>query len=280
MTTRDFEADIRRVACGWAAGSGTADDLLRDLDVLLIRHGQGRIFRPGADPETAERAKDIRQDLMVMATESGADLALPAGHLALLQVYLGAHRAQAIGDCVRWHEERGREPSGPDYGIAPEDERRELRKVAGWHRCCANALAALAPAGPGSARNDRQKRIVAWGQTTFGIEHMTSVPQRGIRLLEEAIEAYQAAGCDADMAHKLIDFIFERPVGELGQEIGGIGVCLLALANAAGFSADAEEMREVARVLSKPATEFAKRNEEKNAAGFNVTGAYPVAADG
>ena len=45
-------------------------------------------------------------------------------------------------------------------------------------------------------------------------------------------------------------------------------MCLLALSAAAGLSADAEEQREVERVLAKPIEEFTRRNAAKNAAGF------------
>jgi hypothetical protein len=119
-----------------------------------------------------------------------------------------------------------------------------------------------------SCRDDRQAKIFAWTQAAFSIEQATSLPQRGIRLLEEAIEAFQAVGGDPAQAHKLVDFVFSRPVGDLHQELGGVSVCLLALAAAAGLSADAEEQREASRVLAKPVEEFRRRNEAKNAAGF------------
>lgn len=119
-----------------------------------------------------------------------------------------------------------------------------------------------------TAREDRQTQVSAWITAAFGAEQATSVRQRGVRMLEEAIEAYQAAGCDGAMAHDLVAYVFGRPVGELGQELGGVAVGLLGLANAAGLSAEAEEVREVTRVLSKPLEYFAARNAEKNAAGF------------
>lgn len=117
-------------------------------------------------------------------------------------------------------------------------------------------------------RDERQAKIFAWTQQAFTVGQATSLPQRGLRLLEEAIEAFQSAGGDAAMAHKLVDYVFSRPVGELGQELGGIGVCILALAAAAGLSADEEEQREVERVLAKPIEEFKRRNAAKSAAGF------------
>lgn len=118
------------------------------------------------------------------------------------------------------------------------------------------------------ARDWRQKTVSEWCARAFGRDHASSVPQRGIRLLEEAIEAYQACGCDPAMAHKLVDFVFSRPPGALNQELGGIGITLLALATAAGLSADTEEAREWRRVRSKSLAHFSARNEAKNGAGF------------
>lgn len=117
-------------------------------------------------------------------------------------------------------------------------------------------------------RDQRQAMIASWAEMAFGREQATSLPQRGLRLLEEAIEAFQACGGDEAMAHKLVAFVFARPAGTVGQELGGVAVTVLALAAAAGLSADEEECREVHRVLSKPIGEFRARNESKNAAGF------------
>ena len=130
---------------------------------------------------------------------------------------------------------------------------------------------------PAKERNERQAAVSHWCGMAFGAEHARSLPQRGVRLLEEALEAYQATGARPEMAHKLVDFVFSRPKGKLGQELGGIGVTLLALAQAAGLSAEEEEVREVTRVLSVPLRHFAKRNEAKNAAGFNVSDDQAIA---
>ena len=84
------------------------------------------------------------------------------------------------------------------------------------------------------------------------------------------MEAFQAAGGDVVLAHRVVNFVFDRPRGELGQELGGVAVCTLLLAAAAGLSADAEERREAQRVLSKPIKEFTARNAAKNAAGLDA----------
>ena len=119
-------------------------------------------------------------------------------------------------------------------------------------------------------RDERQAKLVSWAEQAFGREQSTSIPQRGLRLLEEAIEAFQASGGDEVIALKLVSFVFARPPGTVGQELGGVAVTLLLLAAAAGLSADEEECREIHRVLSKPLREFTERNANKNAAGFLV----------
>lgn len=141
-----------------------------------------------------------------------------------------------------------------------------MKRLAGWG---AHSLANVSPTEH-TARDQRQEWVHNWCVAAFGDDHAKSIEQRGIRLVEEAIEAGQAAGCSAEMIHRLVDYVFARPVGELRQEMGGVGVTLLALAQAAGVSADAAELAEFERVLSKPLAHFAARNAAKNAAGFDV----------
>lgn len=124
------------------------------------------------------------------------------------------------------------------------------------------------------ARDARQAQVAEWCVAAFGGDHAASLPQRGLRHAEEAIEAAQAAGTNPDQIHKLVDYIYAKPPGDMAQEIGGSGLTLLALANAAGISADDAEAAEVARVLSKPLAHFHERNAVKNAAGFDAL-AYP-----
>jgi NTP pyrophosphatase (non-canonical NTP hydrolase) len=120
------------------------------------------------------------------------------------------------------------------------------------------------------ARDLRQARTHAWCVAAFGEHDACSLPLRGLRLVEEAIEAAQASGCDAATIHRLVDHVYAKPVGELVQELGGVGVTLLNLAQAAGLSADRAERLEIERVLSRPLRDFAARNAAKKAAGFDV----------
>jgi NTP pyrophosphatase (non-canonical NTP hydrolase) len=110
--------------------------------------------------------------------------------------------------------------------------------------------------------------VFSWAKAAFGEEQATSLQQRGLRLLEEAVEAFQSVGGDISQAHKLVGYVFARPPGVLHQELGGVGVTVLALAAAAGLSADEEESREVSRILAKPLKHFTDRNQAKNDAGL------------
>lgn len=117
-------------------------------------------------------------------------------------------------------------------------------------------------------RDDRQRAVAEWAKTCFGEAESTHLPQCGLRLLEEAVELFQACGGNPALAHKLVDYVFSRPVGEVAQELGGVSVTALVLAQAAGLSLEDEEAGEVARVLAKPVEHFKARNAAKNAAGL------------
>lgn len=117
-------------------------------------------------------------------------------------------------------------------------------------------------------RERRQRKVQDWAFRCFGMAQAADPRHRGLRMLEEAVELYQAVDGDAGQAHALVDHVFARPKGEPGQELGGLGVTLLALAAALGKDADVEEANEVARILSLPADHFTARDRAKAAAGF------------
>jgi hypothetical protein len=119
-------------------------------------------------------------------------------------------------------------------------------------------------------RDWRQLLVGSWAARSFGIDEALSYPQRGIRLLEEAAEAAQVCGVTEEMAVNMMRYVWSRPSGNLEQELGGVGVTLLALAHASGRSADMCEQTEITRVLNKPTEHFVARNKAKNDAGFKA----------
>lgn len=93
-----------------------------------------------------------------------------------------------------------------------------------------------------------QKRVAAWMQECFGPEITSDKIERADRFLEEALELAQATGWSADRGHALVDYVFARPVGEIGQEVGGVMVTLAALCNVFEVDIEAEAKREVDRI--------------------------------
>jgi hypothetical protein len=118
-------------------------------------------------------------------------------------------------------------------------------------------------------RNERQRVVLSWVRRTFG-EGLLAIEERVARLLEEVVELAQAEGLPEEKAHALVAHVYGKPSGAVLQEVGGIGVTLLAYCGAAGISADGCEAAEVARVLALPAKHFHKRQNIKAAAGVSM----------
>lgn len=119
-------------------------------------------------------------------------------------------------------------------------------------------------------RQKRQRVVARWAREAFGELEARSLAQRALRLLEEAAEAAQACSVDLGTAISCLHIVYGKPTGDLSQELGGIGVTVLALADAAGLQADECERDEVGRILGKPIAYFRERNKAKNLAGLNA----------
>lgn len=96
-----------------------------------------------------------------------------------------------------------------------------------------------------------QSRVGAWMQACFGPEISADRIERNHRFLEEALELVQALDCTRSEAHQLVDYVFDRPVGEPHQEVGGVRVTLAALCLANDLSEDSAAEDELARIWTK-----------------------------
>jgi NTP pyrophosphatase (non-canonical NTP hydrolase) len=119
-------------------------------------------------------------------------------------------------------------------------------------------------------RNTRQRKIIEWANNTFGKATGSNTGERISRFVEEALELAQAAGMDRTSVLSLVDYVYSRPVGEIQQEMGGVGVSLLAFAEHMGISADEAEHDEFIRVTSKDAAHFQARQNAKANAGVGL----------
>ena len=71
--------------------------------------------------------------------------------------------------------------------------------------------------------------------------------ERTHRFLEEALELAQANGCSREDAWALVDYVYDRPVGTPGLEVGGVMVTLAALCSAGMIDMDEAGDRELKR---------------------------------
>lgn len=102
----------------------------------------------------------------------------------------------------------------------------------------------------------------------FGRAVVDDRRERVTRILEEAIELAQAEGLDEDVVARMTARVFAKPAGDPRQELGGLGVCVLVYAEAAGVSADALEAEEVAAILARDPAYFRGRQNAKAAQGL------------
>jgi hypothetical protein len=101
---------------------------------------------------------------------------------------------------------------------------------------------------PSGRLDNYQRSIHKWMVSCFGPEIARDRMERNFRFLEEALELFQSQACSRQDAHRLVDYVFDRPVGDLHQEVGGVMVTLMALCNAAGLSADGCGEMELERI--------------------------------
>jgi hypothetical protein len=93
-----------------------------------------------------------------------------------------------------------------------------------------------------------QSNVYLWLEVCFEESVVFDKKERSMRFLEESIELVQALGLSKDKAHKLVDHVYSRPVGEVEQEIGGVMITLAALCIANTEHMHEAGMKELDRV--------------------------------
>lgn len=93
-----------------------------------------------------------------------------------------------------------------------------------------------------------QERVKPWLEKCFGVKEARNLKERNHRFLEEALELFQAGGCNAQEAHKIVDYVYGRQKGEIKQEVGGVMTTLAALCLANDVDMHAEGEAELERI--------------------------------
>lgn len=102
------------------------------------------------------------------------------------------------------------------------------------------------------ALNSFQTRVRAWLSECLGTPRGADRIERTHRALEEAVELAQACGCSEKDALALVRYVYSRPAGSIGEEVGGVMVTVAALCSAfdvdLGAAAEAELARDWDRI--------------------------------
>lgn len=91
-------------------------------------------------------------------------------------------------------------------------------------------------------------RCECWLEDVFGEIGITDVEERVLRFVEETLELAQAEGITREQALLLVQQVFDKPVGDADQELGGVMVTLgsyLAVAEKDGQKAFETEFARV-----------------------------------
>jgi hypothetical protein len=120
--------------------------------------------------------------------------------------------------------------------------------------------------------NWRRWQLICFKLTrgVWGDELAFNRHERGTRLGEEALETMQTLGITVDETHRLVDYVYGRPVGRPDQELAGTVRCLLALAQALGLDLETLLAAEVERLTHADHDKLRKKNEEKAQAGVSL----------
>jgi hypothetical protein len=110
---------------------------------------------------------------------------------------------------------------------------------------------------------DLQEDCEIWVRTRMGNHVFLSLEERVTRIVEETLELAQAEGIESSTIYRLIDRVYNRPIGKPEQEAAGVSVTLLTYAAAKEFNLGLVTINELARIKAMdPKLFFAKQTEK------------------
>ena len=115
-------------------------------------------------------------------------------------------------------------------------------------------------------RESYQQRANSWAIEAVGPSQAADVRTRMDRFIEEAIEPAQSTGYDRERIAKLVEYVYGRPAGEPGQELGGVSITLACVASALGLSLEVAAETEYVRVNSPEVIERVRSKQHAKSA--------------
>ena len=107
-------------------------------------------------------------------------------------------------------------------------------------------------------------------RSTWGDKSMDDPHERGMRVAEEALETLQVLKGTRAEAHALVDMVFDKPLGEIDNEIGGVLFTLMTLCANLGKRFDTLYAKEIARFKSKDPKFFRAKQKIKADLGLSA----------
>lgn len=111
-----------------------------------------------------------------------------------------------------------------------------------------------------------QVRVHTWLTVCLGAATTADLVERRHRFLEEALELVQSTGCSREEVLQLVEYVYGRPPGEPGQEVGGVMVTLASLCTASGLDLEQAADTELSQVWNKMDKIRAKRKTKPSIA--------------
>lgn len=116
-----------------------------------------------------------------------------------------------------------------------------------------------------------QASVRAWVSETFSAEVANSPRESQFRFLEESLELVQALGLSREEVFTLVNVVYNKPLGDPRQELGGVMVTLARLANVQNFNMKQLADRELSRIRDPQVQQRIRDKQEiKRAAGVGV----------
>jgi hypothetical protein len=87
-----------------------------------------------------------------------------------------------------------------------------------------------------------------------------------------------STGCTTSEAHQLVDYVFNRSIGDPNQELGGTMVTLVALATANGLNMDTAAETELERnwqMIEKIRAKWAAKPKSRRSRNRLADGSHP-----